>query len=140
MKAIDVAAVTLHENELLRREQENRDYLLSLSDQDLLLNYELEAGRVSIPVLPTDILGGWESPTCQLRGHFLGHWLSAAALQIHATGDAVLKARAEDILRELAACQQDNGGQWQARSPKNISTASRRASRCGRRSIPCISC
>lgn len=34
-----------------------------------------------------DFHWGWESPGNQLRGHFLGHWLSAAAYMYAETGD-----------------------------------------------------
>jgi DUF1680 family protein len=118
MEPLDIRNVHLLENELLRREAENRRYLLSLGNRELLFNYLMEAGKISIPYLPDDILGGWESPTCQLRGHFLGHWLSAAAWQIYETGDAELRAKSEAIIRGLDECQQNNGGQWAGPIPE----------------------
>ncbi len=60
---------------------------------------------------PKDIHWGWESPTCQLRGHFLGHWLSAAAFQAVNTGDREMRGKADGIVHELARCQQENGGE-----------------------------
>ena len=75
-------SVCLKEGELLRRREENRRYLMSLSSEALLLNYTHEAGLdLSFNSgEKEDMHGGWESPLCQLRGHFLGHWLSAAAI------------------------------------------------------------
>jgi hypothetical protein len=35
--------------------------------------------------------GGWEEPNCELRGHFVGHYLSACALMYASTGDEQLK-------------------------------------------------
>jgi DUF1680 family protein len=55
---------------------------------------------------------GWESLTCELRGHILGHWLSAAAHIIVQSGDIELEAKATHIVSELARCQQANGGEW----------------------------
>ena len=56
----------------------NRAYLMELTTENLLQNFYLEAGvRTDRDV--TEMHLGWESPTCQLRGHFLGHWISAAA-------------------------------------------------------------
>ena len=50
---------------------------MELKSENLLQNFYLEAGiRTDRDV--TEMHLGWESPTCQLRGHFLGHWLSAA--------------------------------------------------------------
>ena len=53
--------------------------------------------------------GGWESPTSLLRGHITGgHFLSAAAQMVNATGDAGLKATLAYMVGELAACQTAN--------------------------------
>ena len=84
----------LREEELLRREQRNRKYMMDLKSENLLLNYNLEAGRYTAAFFPEGIHGGWEAQTCQLRGHFLGHWLSAAAMRYHACGDGEIKAKA----------------------------------------------
>jgi DUF1680 family protein len=96
----------------------NRAYLMSLSNDNLLQNHYLEAGLASFRQKPDDIHWGWESPTCQLRGHFLGHWLSAAAHLYAATGDAEVKAKADTIVRELGRCQQANGGEWVGSIPE----------------------
>lgn len=104
--------VTLLDPDFQRRERDNRNYLLRLSNEHLLFNYEMEAGRHSSRGIEMDILGGWESPTCQLRGHFLGHWLSAAAFHYEATGDLELKVKADAIVVELSVCQNENGGEW----------------------------
>ena len=51
----------------------DQNYLLSLDADRLLRNFRVNAG------LPTTAkpYGGWESPDCELRGHCLGHYLSA---------------------------------------------------------------
>lgn len=105
-------AVRLYEGELLRRENANRQYLMKLENRYLLRNYMLEAGRYSGRGMDPNAMGGWEDPSCQLRGHFLGHWLSAAALCYQELEDQELKAKAEAILEELSLCQEDNGGEW----------------------------
>ena len=63
----------------------NRRYLMELDTNCLLQNFYLEAGII-LPGLQVvddpataNIHWGWEAPVCQLRGHFLGHWISAAA-------------------------------------------------------------
>lgn len=112
MKELKGRAVRLQEGELLRREEANRSYLMKLENKYLLRNYLLEAGRYSGRGMDPDAMGGWEDPSCQLRGHFLGHWLSAAAIRFYEVGDRELKAKTEVILDELSLCQQDNGGEW----------------------------
>ena len=48
--------------------------------------------------------GGWESPGAGIRGHFVGHYVSALALAA-ASGDVELLQRSRDALRILAICQ-----------------------------------
>ena len=90
----------------------NRKYMLSLKTENLLQNYYLEAGLWNPASHLGDIHWGWESPTCQLRGHFLGHWLSAASHIAANTGDQEVKGKADYIVSELARCQRENGGEW----------------------------
>src|SRR5215471_8821372 len=62
-------------------------YLLSLDPDRLLHNFRVNAGLPS----SAQPLGGWEAPDCEVRGHFVGHYLSACAHMVAATGDAKLK-------------------------------------------------
>lgn len=112
MKEIYGKNVTISEGELLRREEANRQYLMKLETPYLLRSYLHEAGRYSGRGADKEAFGGWEDLSCQLRGHFLGHWLSAAALNYEKSGDVELKAKTEVILSELELCQIDNGGEW----------------------------
>jgi len=118
MKGLDGQSVILRENVLLRREQDNRAYMMKLEDKYLIRNYLLEAGRISGRGYDPNAMGGWEDPSCQLRGHFLGHWLSAAAIRYHETGDKEIRAKAETIIDELDICQKENGGKWLAPIPE----------------------
>jgi DUF1680 family protein len=96
----------------------NRSYLMNLKNQGLLQNFYLEAGIIlpGLQVLHNpdtdEIHWGWDAPTCQLRGHFLGHWLSAAASIFAADHDYELKAKLDKIIDELIRCQELNGGEW----------------------------
>ena len=112
MKELYGKSVALREGDLLRREHSNREYLMKLQNRHLLRNYELESGRYTGRGHDPNAFGGWEDPSCQLRGHFLGHWLSAAAMHWQETGDRELKAKAEAVIDGLALCQRDNGGEW----------------------------
>jgi DUF1680 family protein len=90
----------------------NRRYLMELRSDNLLQNHYMEAGLWGPRAKPEDCHWGWESPTCQVRGHFLGHWLSAAARIYTSTGDVEIKGKADRIVSELARCQEENGGEW----------------------------
>ena len=118
MKEIKGSNVKLFEGELLRREERNREYLMKLKNVHLLRNFQLEAGRYTGRGSDGTAMNGWEDPSCQLRGHFLGHWLSAAALRYQETGDREIRAKAEVIIDELALCQKDNGGRWACSIPE----------------------
>jgi DUF1680 family protein len=85
------------------RDAQQRDlaYLLRLEPDRLLHTFRLNAG------LPTAArpYGGWEAPAVELRGHSLGHYLTACALLYEATGDERLKARALGLVAELRKVQ-----------------------------------
>lgn len=77
-------------------------YLLSLDPDRLLHAFRVTAG------LPSSArpYGGWERPDCELRGHSMGHYLTACSLMYASTGDEKLKQRVDAIVTELARCQQ----------------------------------
>ena len=79
----------------------DRKYLHELSSDRLLHTFRINAGLPS----SAQPLGGWESPNGELRGHTMGHYLSACALMYCSTGDEELKAKADAIVAELAKCQ-----------------------------------
>lgn len=118
MRELKGKEVKIFEGELLRREARNREYLMKLETHYLVRNFQLEAGKISGRGMDLNALGGWEDPSCQLRGHFLGHWLSAAALNYFETGDRELYAKTLNIIDELADCQKVNGGTWVAPIPE----------------------
>ena len=105
----------------------NRAYVAGLKNDDLLQSFHLEAGLRQWALHNThngpgdtgeEHHWGWESPTCQVRGHFLGHWLSAAAQIWAATGDAEIRVKADAVVADLERCQQKNGGQWAGAIPE----------------------
>ena len=79
----------------------DQKYLLSLDPDRLLHTFRLNVG------LPSSAppLGGWEAPDCEIRGHCLGHALSALSLMYASTGDVRFKQRADYLVGELARCQ-----------------------------------
>lgn len=63
---------------------------------------------------------GWEAPTCQLRGHFTGHWMSAAAMLTAVNGDYELKAKLDKLIDELEKCQELNHNGWLGSIPEKF--------------------
>jgi DUF1680 family protein len=82
----------------------DQQYLLSLDADRLLRNFRVNVG------LPTDAkpYGGWEAPDCQLRGHAVGHYLSACSMMYASTGDPRLKQRVDYLVAGLAECQSNS--------------------------------
>jgi hypothetical protein len=118
LEPFPLADIELLDPELLQKREADRAYLLKLSSDNLLRPYRFEAGLWSEPGRPEGIHWGWESPTSQLRGHFLGHWLSAASIHAAATGDRETRGKAEAIVDGLALCQEANGGEWLGSIPE----------------------
>jgi DUF1680 family protein len=84
----------------------------------LLYTFRANAG---LPVGSAKPLGGWEQPengqrSSELRGHFVGHYLTALA-QLAANGDQEAKAKGDLMVAELARCQQRLGGKYLSAFP-----------------------
>jgi DUF1680 family protein len=110
------AAVRLLDGPFRHAEELDRAYLLSLDPDRLLRNFRVNAG------LPTGArpYGGWEEPKCELRGHFVGHYLTACARMYAATGDARLKARVDAVVAGLAECQAKLGSGYLSAFPESF--------------------
>ena len=80
----------------------DQKYLLELDPDRLLHNFRVNVGLPST----AKPLGGWEAPDVELRGHSVGHYLSALALMFASTGDERFKARGDLMVAELAKVQQ----------------------------------
>jgi len=83
----------------------NRSFLYSLPNERLAHNFRVTAGIAS----DADPLSGWEAPDCELRGHYVGHYLSSCALMHASTGDQVIASKANDLVTMLAECQAKDG-------------------------------
>ena len=124
LKAVHGENVRLLPGLFQRRMKLNEDYLTELDPGCLLQNFYLEAGiippagQVISDPDNAKMHWGWEAPSCQLRGHFLGHWLSAASALCAGGDRPVLRARIDFIVSELARCQEKNGGEWVGSIPE----------------------
>lgn len=80
--------------------QTDGNYLMDLDPDRLLAPYFTEAGLE--PKAPN--YGGWENT--ELRGHTLGHYLSALSMIYAATGKEKYRRRVDYIVSELDSAQQ----------------------------------
>src|SRR5262245_10666400 len=72
-------------------------YLRFVDPDRLLHTFRLNVGLTSTAAA----VGGWESPTTQLRGHSTGHLLTALAQAYANTGDTALKSKGDYIVSTL---------------------------------------
>lgn len=100
-QAFPLTAVRLLDSPFRVAMLRDQKYLLELESDRLLHMFRVTAG------LPTSAkpLGGWEAPEVELRGHSIGHFLSALALMYASTGDERFKTKANAIVAELAKIQ-----------------------------------
>src|SRR4051794_14356006 len=114
-----MAQVRLSRGSVFYEAQEwNRGYMSRLPADRLLYTFRQNAG---LPVGSAQPLGGWEQPengqrSSELRGHFVGHYLSALA-QLSASGDSEAKAKGDYMVAELAKCQEKLGGKYLSAFP-----------------------
>jgi len=92
-------------------------YLLSLEPDKLLSGFRSTAGLQP----KASMYGGWEST--EIRGHTLGHYLSAISMAYqNATGDVKreLKSRIDYIVDELALVQAEHGNGYVSAFPEEF--------------------
>ncbi len=107
--------ISLSPSWIKQREDLNTSFLLSLNPDRLLYNFRVNAGIVS----DAKPLEGWESPDCGLRGHFVGHYLSACAGIIDKNRDTLLDKRIKYMVNALGECQQKLGGKYLSAFPES---------------------
>lgn len=110
----DRARVRLRPGPVYDAAETNRRFFLAQDPDRLLHTFRLTAG------LPTSAepLGGWEAPDNELKGHYVGHYLSTAALRYAVHGDTEARARAERMVAVLAGCQKALGGSYLSAFPE----------------------
>jgi DUF1680 family protein len=69
----------------------NLEYLLQLDPDRMLYVFRINAGLPTLDAVP--FKGTWEDPDCELRGHFMGHYLTALAYAVVSTGGVWVEYR-----------------------------------------------
>jgi uncharacterized protein len=131
--ACPLGSVRLSAGIFQEQEEINARYLDSLTADRLLHSFRMTAG---IPSGATPY-GGWEDPTCELRGHFAGgHVLSAVALASACSGNTVLKSRGDELVTGLYACQKKTGTRYLSAFPPELFEKLAQGNPSGRPSTP----
>jgi uncharacterized protein len=116
VQAFDLQDVRLLAGPFRHAQELDQKYLLSLEPDRLLHTFRINA-RLPSSAKP---LGGWEEPKCELRGHFLGHYLSACGLMYASTGNQRLKEKVAALVAGLAECQDKLGNGYLSAYPENF--------------------
>ncbi|XP_019163957.1 PREDICTED: uncharacterized protein LOC109160191 isoform X4 [Ipomoea nil] len=64
--------------------------------------------------------GGWEGANVELRGHFVGHYLSASAQMWASTHNDTLKEKMYAVVSSLSACQENMGSGYLSAFPSEL--------------------
>ncbi|KAL4198260.1 hypothetical protein AMTRI_Chr03g139300 [Amborella trichopoda] len=94
-------------------QQTNLQYLLMLDVNNLVFSFRKTAGLPN----PGVAYGGWEAADCELRGHFVGHYLSASAMMWASTHNATLHDKMTAVVDALDECQKAIGSGYLSAFP-----------------------
>ena len=109
--------IRLLDSRFKENQDRNGKCLLNMDINRLLHSWRVNAG-ISTNAIP---LGGWEALDCELRGHTMGHVLSALALMYGSTGNEAYKNRGDSLVTALQECQQVlNQGGYLSAFPQNL--------------------
>ncbi|KAL3647605.1 hypothetical protein CASFOL_008573 [Castilleja foliolosa] len=94
----------------------NLEYLLMLDVDRLVWSFRKTA-RLETRGEP---YGGWEGPDVELRGHFVGHYLSASAQMWASTHNDTLNNKMTAVVSALSACQEKIGTGYLSAFPTEL--------------------
>ncbi len=97
----DISDVRLLEGPFRTAQKLNEKYLLSIDPDRMLHMFKVTSGLQS----SSQAYGGWESEDGELRGHTIGHYLSALGKMYNASGNEEFKNRGVFVVEELSKCQ-----------------------------------
>lgn len=97
----DLSEVELIDGPFYNARELGRSYLMSLDPDRLLHMFRITSGVST----KSESYGGWEQSNIEVRGHTMGHYLSALAKMYAATGDQKILERGSYVVESLAICQ-----------------------------------
>ncbi|MEO6961318.1 MAG: beta-L-arabinofuranosidase domain-containing protein [Puia sp.] len=107
--AFDLPEVRLLKSRFKDNLEREQNWLLNLPNARLLHSFYINAGISTFDSLSKTLmphpLGGWEALDMEVRGHSMGHILSALALQYASTGDPRFRKKGDSLVAELAKVQ-----------------------------------
>jgi DUF1680 family protein len=112
VQEFDPACVRLTDGPFKTLQELHRNGVVGKLDPErLLVPYRRLAG-IPLPDPSLTGYGGWDDGF--VRGHYAGHYLSAASRMYAATGDSSFREKTDHMVGVLAACQEKLGGGYLA--------------------------
>lgn len=105
MKQFEINEVKLNDKYFFHRKELVKKYIREFDINRLMHTFRKNAGIESMAIP----LGGWEAEDCGLRGHFVGHFLSACSQFAFSDNDQELKEKVNIIVNILEECAKPNG-------------------------------
>lgn len=102
-KPFDLQDVTLLDGPFKAAHEANIAYLFRMNPARLLVTFWANAG-IPVPA-GSKAYAGWESPDCGLRGHTMGHYLTALSLLVATDQNQAAQQRLTYLVKELEKCQ-----------------------------------
>lgn len=104
-QTFDLNQVSITGGVFRRRADAVRRFLLEFDLDRLMHTFRLNAGLPS----SAEPLGGWEGEQAGIRGHCVGHYLSAVSKYYGGDHDQAFKDRADRIVAIMGECVRDDG-------------------------------
>lgn len=104
-QSFDLNQVTITGGVFRRRSDAVRRFLLDFDIDRLMHTFRLNAGLPST----AEPLGGWEGEQAGIRGHCVGHYLSAVSKYYAGDHDPAFKDKADRIVAIMGQCARDDG-------------------------------
>lgn len=110
--------VSINDSEYKMREKWDTDFMMSLSPEKLLYHfYKIANIRCDSTITPYN---GWEAT--DLKGHTLGHYITAMSLLYSHSKDKEVKRRIDTVIDELKLCQDSIGSGYLSAFPESMVT------------------
>ncbi|XP_010257258.1 PREDICTED: uncharacterized protein LOC104597433 [Nelumbo nucifera] len=117
LKELSLHDVTLDPDSMHgQAQQTNLEYLLMLDVDRLVWSFRKTAGLAT----PGTPYGGWEAADVELRGHFVGHYMSASAQMWASTHNDTLYKKMSMVVSALDACQKKMGTGYLSAFPTEL--------------------
>lgn len=119
VKAFDLDDVRLLPSRFKQNQLLDSTWLTMIPIESLVRNFYITAG-LDTDWMNSMVLGGWESPDIDLRGHTTGHILSAYALLYASTGEKIYKDKGDSLVIHLKKCQDAIGSGYLSAYPETL--------------------